>query len=222
MTCVAEDFYYALKELFLTSAGCLNQLKFKQDHPFFIFGESYGGKYAPAIGEKILREAQDNNGSITGLKGVAIGDGFTHPGAILSQVGEYAYNLGLLDYQERSTIEQMILNATFQERRRYWRDLHDTFDNTLDLIVNLAGGVNVYDITKYRDYPDLIINEYLSNYDTQTLFGLKRDIVFGSQSDHVYENMYEDFMMPYVHLVEEVLRRNCKVMVYNGQNDLIV
>jgi hypothetical protein len=46
-----------------------------------------------------LREAQDNNGTITGLKGVAIGDGFTHPSAILSQVGEYAYNLGLLDYQ---------------------------------------------------------------------------------------------------------------------------
>ncbi len=38
MTCVADDFYYALKELFLTSSGCLNQLKFKNDHPFFVFG----------------------------------------------------------------------------------------------------------------------------------------------------------------------------------------
>ena len=156
------------------------------------------------------------------MKGVAIGDGFTHPGHILSQVGEYAYNLGLLDYQERSTIEQIILNGTFQERRRYWRDLHDTFDKALDLIVEMAGGVNVYDITKYREYPDLIINEYLGNYNVQTLFGLRRDIQFGSQSGHVYEAMYEDFMMPYVHLVEEVLRRKCKVMVYNGQNDLIV
>jgi hypothetical protein len=140
----------------------------------------------------------------------------------LSQAGEYAYNLGLLDYQERSTIEQVILNGTFQERRKYWRDLHDTFDKALDLIVEMAGGVNVYDITKYREYPDLIINEYLGNYDVQTLFGLRRDIQFGKQAGHVYEAMYEDFMMPYVHLVEEVLRRKCKVMVYNGQNDLIV
>jgi hypothetical protein len=68
----------------------------------------------------------------------------------------------------------------------------------------------------------LIIKEYLENYEVQTLFGLRRDIEFGRQSGNVYEAMYEDFMQPYVHLVEEVLRRKCKIMVYNGQNDLIV
>ena len=34
--------------------------------------------------------------------------------------------------------------------------------------------------------------------------------------------MYLDFMMPYVHLVEELLRRKTHVLIYNGQNDLIV
>ena len=34
--------------------------------------------------------------------------------------------------------------------------------------------------------------------------------------------MYQDFMKPYVHLVEELLRRKTHVMIYNGQNDLIV
>lgn len=80
----------------------------------------------------------------------------------------------------------------------------------------------MYDITKYRRYPDLIIEEYLGNYDIQTLFGLNRDIKFNAQKGNVYEAMYEDFMQQYVNLVEEVLRRNCKVLVYNGQNDLIV
>jgi len=88
-----------LKELYTTSAGCFNKLGIKPESKLIIFGESYGGKYAPAIGEKILREQYDNNGFLKGLKGVAIGDGFTHPYNILSQVGEYAYNLGLIDYQ---------------------------------------------------------------------------------------------------------------------------
>lgn len=65
--------------------------------------------------------------------------------------------MGLIDYQERSAIEQIILNGTYQERKKYWRDFHDTFDKALDLIVDLAGGVNVYDITKYHPYPNLII-----------------------------------------------------------------
>lgn len=42
-----------------------------------------------------------NNGFLTGLKGVGIGDGFTAPYEILSEVGNWAFHLSLLDYQER-------------------------------------------------------------------------------------------------------------------------
>lgn len=114
------------------------------------------------------------------------------------------------------------MNATYQERNKHWSDLHDSFDKALELIVDMAGGVNVYDITKYHDYPTLIIDEYLGKLETKRLFGLKEDITFGSQAGNVYEAMYEDFMMPYVHLVEKLLEWDLKVMVYNGQNDLIV
>jgi len=87
MSDVANDFYYALQELYFSSNGCFNQLGITGDKPLFIFGESYAGKYAPAIGSKIKQEQRDKQGKITGLKGVAIGDGFTHPAFILSQVG---------------------------------------------------------------------------------------------------------------------------------------
>ena len=58
--------------------------------------------------------------------------------------------------------------------------------------------------------------------DIKKQFFLNNEIEFGGQSDKVYEAMYKDFMMPYVHLVEELLRRKTHVMIYNGQNDLIV
>ena len=70
----------------------------------------------------------------------------------MHQVGEYAFNLGLIDYQERTMIEHIILNTTYQERIKDWKGVHDSFDKALDLIVYFAGGVNVYDITKYHDY----------------------------------------------------------------------
>lgn len=108
------------------------------------------------------------------MKGVAIGDGFTHPFDILSQMGEYAYNLGLLDFQERSIVEQMANNASLQYRIRDNRGLHGSFGKILDYIVERSGGVNVYDITKYENYPTILINEYFNQPSTIQLFSLNR------------------------------------------------
>ena len=46
-----------------------------------------------------LLEEQKNKGVITGLKGIGIGDGFTAPFKILSELGNHAFSMGLLDYQ---------------------------------------------------------------------------------------------------------------------------
>lgn len=95
---VAQDFYDALYVLYHDNNGCFQNLGLKPDAPLFIFGESYAGKYVPAIAEKIVQEKL-KGGFLTGLKGIAIGDGFTHPYNILAEVGTFAFNLGLIDYQ---------------------------------------------------------------------------------------------------------------------------
>lgn len=52
---VATDFYEALRQLYQDSNGCFHKLNIQPSQKLVIFGESYGGKYAPAIGEKIKR-----------------------------------------------------------------------------------------------------------------------------------------------------------------------
>ena len=47
---VANDFWNALDQLYNNNQGCFNKLKIKGSQDFIIFGESYAGKYAPAIG----------------------------------------------------------------------------------------------------------------------------------------------------------------------------
>lgn len=86
----------------------------------------------------------------------------------------------------------------------------------------MAGNVNVYDITRYDQYPDALVGDYLNDPETKKLFKLNNDVTFGAQGGNVYEGLYEDFMKHYVHLVEEILRRSSYIMIYNGQNDLIV
>jgi hypothetical protein len=53
-------------------------------------------------------------------------------------------------------------------------------------------------------------------------FGLNPDIKYGGQASNVYEGLYDDFMRQYVRLVEELLEAKVPVLIYNGQNDLIV
>lgn len=81
---VANDFWNALDQLYNNKEGCFNRLGFKGTQDLLIFGESYAGKYAPAIAVKIKQMEQDNNGFIKGLKGVGVGDGFTMPYTILT------------------------------------------------------------------------------------------------------------------------------------------
>lgn len=152
---MANDFYNALHELYINPNGCFPGLGITPDADLFIFGESYAGKYVPAIAAKILEE-QEKGGFLKGLRGAAIGDGFTAPYDILAEVGGFSYNIGLLDYQQRARIEQVIVNATFQDRMKQYDDLHNSFEVVLGAIVRWSGGVNVYDFTSYHDYPSRI------------------------------------------------------------------
>ena len=70
-------------------------------------------------------------GFLKGLKGVGIGDGFTAPYEITSEVGNFAHQLGLLDYQERSKVEKVLLNLTNHHQTNSMKELHESFDIAL-------------------------------------------------------------------------------------------
>lgn len=50
-------------------------------------------------------------------------------------MGSFAYNVGLIDFQERVKIEQLVINSTFQEKARQWDELHNSFEKILNYIV---------------------------------------------------------------------------------------
>ena len=61
-------------------------------------------------------------------------------------MGTYSYHLSLIDFQERSKLEKILLNASRHNLRFDYDNLHDDFDRTLDYIIKNVGNVNVYDI----------------------------------------------------------------------------
>ena len=72
-------------------------------NPFFLTGESYAGKYIPAIAHAI--HTSENKSGIN-LQGVAIGNGWTDPVNQLSYP-EYLYQLGLIDSNLQGTLQEL-------------------------------------------------------------------------------------------------------------------
>ena len=79
-------------------------------------GESYAGKYVPAIGYKLHQMSSTSN---INFKGIAIGDGWIDPISMLD-VGSFLYQVALIDenqlkhfYEEQNKTVSLIQNNEF-------------------------------------------------------------------------------------------------------------
>lgn len=69
------------------------------------------------------------------MKGIIIGNAFTAPYEILSEVGNYAFHLSLLDYQERMKVETILLRAAKNNGKQDYLALHNDYVSAIDYIV---------------------------------------------------------------------------------------
>lgn len=95
-TQIGEELYEALKQFFMLFPDL-------QNNDFVLTGESYAGKYIPAIGYTILSKNENAKLKIN-LKSLAIGNGFIDPEYQL-EYGSYLYQIGLLDDNGRKAVE---------------------------------------------------------------------------------------------------------------------
>lgn len=107
---VADQFYNALQNIFSLDTNFDNNpcslLAFIENSTdVYVMGESYAGKYVPAIGYKIIQQNIAFNASkgnvpfrYINLRGISIGDGFTDPETITRELTAFSYNLGLIDF----------------------------------------------------------------------------------------------------------------------------
>lgn len=96
-TKVGEDLYEGLQQFFKLFPKL-------QRNDFYISGESYAGKYIPAISHKILQKNPTAALKIN-LKGVAIGNGLSDPEHQLLY-GERLFELGLIDEHTMKIFEE--------------------------------------------------------------------------------------------------------------------
>ncbi|CAG2122037.1 unnamed protein product, partial [Medioppia subpectinata] len=192
---------------------------------FYITGESYAGKYVPAIAYKIHSEG---NASNIQLKGIAIGDGLCDPKTQFN-VGEYLFQIGLLDENQRDYVNGETNKAVHYIDQQNYLEAFKIFDYLLngDLINTTSYFTNVTGLTFYYNFLlDVAPQEFAYFPQYVGLEDTRRAIHVGnltfSDGNTVEMHIINDIMQSVKPWVATLLDADYKVLIYSGQLDIIV
>ncbi|KAJ5073477.1 carboxypeptidase y [Anaeramoeba ignava] len=208
-TSLANELYEALRIFF-------DKFHDFSHHDFYVFGESYAGKYIPALAYKIIA-----NGNYLNLVGIAMGDGFTDPINQVKHYTEYASSTSVIPVNKMTAINNLQDECVSYIEQKKWSEAATAFQNTLDTLSSLGGGVNGLDIRLYGDYNFDYLTTFLNLEQTKYLLGVE-ELTWAFCSDDVGNALNDDIPKSVAHLVDFILENNLKVMVYSGQFDLEV
>ncbi|CAK8685292.1 unnamed protein product [Clavelina lepadiformis] len=219
-------------------------------NPFYIFCESYGGKMAAATALALSKEIEAGNMNIN-LQGVGLGDGWISPMDSVNTWGEYLYETGLLDDTGLTAVNNAAQATQNAVNNGDWTRATNLWSLTESVVIRNTDNVDFYDIlaphhatTEYliktrnltRLVPEELATGYalnvesystdpldaLMNGEVKTYLGIPDSVVWGGQSNAVFNAQAGDFMKPVIDTVDQLINTGMKVLVYNGQLDLIV
>ena len=233
VTQIADDLLVVFKAF-------LKNLTIFEDAPFYIFGESYGGKMAAEFGQR-LYETIERKEIKCNFKGVALGDSWISPVDSILSWGKYLYQYGLLDTQDLRAVQSsagQVVNyfdqGLYEKSTAYW-------SKTRDLVSLFTDNVNVYNVLQhnasaFRDSNDIIerlydrhlavyyqnnLKSFMNTVIRKKLGIIPDNVTWGSQATDTFNYQSEDFMKPAIKAVDYSISKGLKIIVYQGQFDML-
>lgn len=200
---------------------------------FFITGESYAGKYVPAIAHKIhldnqVKRNMDGGIDVINLKGIAIGDGLCDP-ETMTNYGDFLFGIGLIDEEDRHYFKMAEKIQLKYIKAKQWIPAFQIFDNLLngDLTQKNSYFKNSTNFNYYFNYlqsePPAEFDYFPKYLDLPVI---RKAIHVGNltfnDGKKVEEHLLNDVMQSVKPLIVDLLEAKYKVMIYNGQTDIII
>ena len=213
---------YATNQDDVAEAFSAFMANFYQSYPdartkqLWLTGESYAGKYLPAIAARFVKNKIP-------LAGLAIGNGLTVPREMTLTVPASYYAVGILDQSQRDRAARLAVAVVAHIDAGRWSNATAARSALFDYIAGANGlntAPNVDSILKYGEYDESHVSRFLNSAGTKRSLNLPEDATWQQYSSFVHENLYEDIMKPADHLVVPVLAAGIPVLLYQGQLDV--
>jgi carboxypeptidase C (cathepsin A) len=193
-----------------------------KSNPFYIFGESYAGHYIPSVASQLVATK-----SKTGLNlaGVGIGNGLTDPARQGAGYSQFGYMAGFLDSRTKANIVTIEQQIKVEFNKGNFSGVSGLFDDIVGSIVDPTV-TGLYSPYSYRDGPSANLASpysfYLDDANTRKAFALDPTVVFSDCADEMYNTFYGDIGQSYASNITYLLDQNVPVLLYNGEDDVIV
>lgn len=197
----------------------------------YIAGESYGGHYVSAIGDKVVVE----NGRKVGsefkmpLKGVMIGDGSIEPLIQFTGMGDLWFRMGLASMEEKAVVEHRFERefVAAVERREFTKAFH-IFDELLNgdfytygtYFQNITGLPNYFNVLQ-PNYPANPYQTYLNEPSTRAAIHVGATAYWDYNSTVEY-HLIPDWMTSVAPRLANIANHHIKCLIYTGQLDIIL
>ncbi|EEC09867.1 serine carboxypeptidase, putative [Ixodes scapularis] len=217
-TDVGRDMLEALQQFFTLFHELAN-------NEFYVMGESYAGKYVPAVAYAIHTAVKPR--VRINLKGIAIGNGLVDLESMLDY-GDYLYQIGLVDRNQAAIFRQRCEEVKHLIQNKSYSDAVRKFNS----IIMCASFDQCY-FSKFTGYDskfNYLHAKYPSGLDNFVAF-LKKPVVqdaihvgklhFLKRSPRVAQNLLDDIaksVKPWL----ATLMEEYKVLIYSGQLDILV
>uniref|UniRef100_A0A6S9GAZ6 Carboxypeptidase n=1 Tax=Heterosigma akashiwo TaxID=2829 RepID=A0A6S9GAZ6_HETAK len=225
---VGEDMYHFVKEF-------LAQYPQYAAQDFYVFGESYGGHYVPAVSSRIYRGNQEGDGAPVNLKGIGIGNGLTNPLVQFEYYADMAVNntygvkaISDHDYLAMKAATPKCLKM-IEACQSYTAAcaLARAYCDAVTLMPYQRSGLNVYDIRRPCGDSSLCydfapISKFLQLESTLAALGVSEESARWEECNNKVNGMFaSDWMKSFHGNLVPMLEGGVRVLVYAGDCDYI-
>ncbi|XP_034242408.1 retinoid-inducible serine carboxypeptidase-like [Thrips palmi] len=206
----------------------LEQYPHFQGVPWYIFGESYGGKVAAEFALRLCEEIEAGRLSAN-FKGVVMGDSWLSGVAHVDSWAPYLFQMGMVDSRDRDQLAEAAARVRAAAEAAQWQYATTLWSAAWQLMTTLTEGVNIYDVLApikseggKGGKPVVPCGSFeMMNGDVKRALAVPDAVTHLNDNSAVFSAQYAEFVQPATGTVEQLLRRtNLSVTVYAGQRDV--